>query len=141
MDNSKLIESLNKMLSQEHACAIRYATHAEVVTGPYAEEIAERLNEIAGDEREHAAKLRKRISGLGGVPTMNVSVEDLKPAKTLDEILKINIAEEIGAIHSYTQILKTVPHENAILYKALMDIIADEQEHLEELKNLEHKKQ
>ncbi|MBI4971068.1 MAG: ferritin-like domain-containing protein [Candidatus Omnitrophica bacterium] len=141
MDNIKLIELLNHMLSQEYACTIRYATHADIISGPFSEEIAERLNEIAGDELKHAEKLRKRITGLGGVPTMQVSAEDLKPAATLDQILKVNIAEEMGAIHSYTQILKSVSPENAILYLALQEIIADEQEHLEELRNLEHKKQ
>jgi bacterioferritin (cytochrome b1) len=43
MNDTILIDALNRMLSQEHACAIRYATHAAVVTGPYAEAVATRL--------------------------------------------------------------------------------------------------
>jgi len=77
MDTKKIIEGLNRMLEQEHACAIRYATHAAVVTGPYAESVAARLKEIAGDEREHAGKLRARIAALGGTPSMQVSTGDL----------------------------------------------------------------
>ena len=34
MDKSKMVEALNHMLAQEHACTIRYATHASLVTGP-----------------------------------------------------------------------------------------------------------
>jgi bacterioferritin len=136
MDNKKMIEQLNKMLAQEHACAIRYATHAACIAGPYAETVAARLKEIAGDEVLHAEALRARIVTLGGTPTMDVSREDLRPASKLDEILAINIEEEKHAIAGYTKILEQIPAENVILYKAIEDIIRDEQEHLEELENL-----
>ena len=47
MTDKELIEALNQMLEQEHACAIRYATHAAIVSGPYSETVAARLKEIA----------------------------------------------------------------------------------------------
>ncbi len=137
MDNAKLIEELNKMLAQEHACAIRYATHAACVSGPYAEAVKARLKEISGDEVLHAEQLRDRIVTLGGNPTMAVSEKDLKPASKLDEILAINIQEEKEAIAAYTKILETISVENVILHRTIEDIIRDEQEHLEELENLQ----
>lgn len=137
MDNKKLVDALNKMLAQEHACAIRYATHAAVITGPYSETVKARLKEISGDEVLHAEKLRDRILALGGEPTMQISLEDLKPAQTLEQILAVNMDEEKHAIRSYTEILNTVAPTNVILFRTLQDIIQDEQEHLEELENLE----
>ena len=137
MDRPLIIEKLNKMLSQEHACAIRYATHAATVGGPFAEAIAARLNEISNDEVLHAAQLRERILALKGTPTMDVSMDDLKPATKLEDILKINIDEERGAIKGYNEILELVDPKNVILYQTLEGIIRDEQEHLEELENLE----
>lgn len=136
MDETKVIETLNRLLAQEHACAIRYATHAAVVTGPYAEAVSARLKEISGDEWRHAEKLRDRILALGGTPTMEVSAEDLKPATTLDDILKVNIAEELKAIRGYTKVLEDVPGSNVILFQTIQEIIRDEQEHLEELEAL-----
>ncbi len=136
MENKDLVVSLNRMLSQEHACAIRYATHAAVVAGPYAEVVATRLKEIATDEVLHAEKLRGRILALGGVPTMDVRAEDLKPASTLEDILEVNIAEEEDAIRSYTAILDQLPLSNVILFQTIQEIIRDEQEHLEELEAL-----
>lgn len=135
-DNQKIIDQLNVMLRQEHACAIRYATHAASITGPASESIRARLMEISSDEVEHAAKLRDRIIALGGTPTMEVAAEDLKPATNLKDMLAINIDEEHIAITTYTAILKNISHENAILYHTIWDIIRDEQEHLEELENL-----
>lgn len=132
-----MVEELNKMLAQEHACAIRYATHAACVTGPFAETVAARLKEISGDEVLHAEQLRDRIVTLGGQPAMAVSEKDLRPATKLEEILAINIEEEKAAIAAYTKILETIPAENVILHRTIEDIIRDEQEHLEELENLQ----
>ena len=64
-DNPLLIEVLNRMLAKEHACAIRYATHAAMVVGPYVDPVSARFQEIASDEIAHAGKLRERICALG----------------------------------------------------------------------------
>lgn len=134
--DSALIDKLNRILEQEHACYIRYSTHAAVITGPSSEAISARLKEIASDEAKHAAKLRERIIALGGKPSMSVSMEDLKPAFDLESILKINMREETEAIAMYTEILQAVPTNNIILYRTIEDLIEDEQDHLEELSNL-----
>jgi bacterioferritin (cytochrome b1) len=64
----------------------------------YAELVANRLKEIAEDEKNHAIQLRDRITALGGTPTMEVDNKDLIHAKTLKEILDVNIREEERAI-------------------------------------------
>lgn len=137
METQQMIDALNKMLAQEHACAIRYATHAAVVSGPYAETVMARLKEIGTDEVGHAEMLRDRIVALGGTPTMDISKADLKPAQDLATILSVNIAEEKSAISHYSEILETIPESNAILYQTIQNILRDEQEHLEELENLQ----
>ena len=137
MENKeKLFTMLNNALAQEHACQIRYLTHAAVITGPYAELVANRLKEIAEDEKNHAIQLRDRITALGGTPTMEVDNKDLIHAKTLKEILDVNIREEEGAIQLYGSILEAVGHEGAILFETVEDILKDEQEHKEELERL-----
>jgi bacterioferritin len=140
MDDAKLVESLNRMLAQEHACAIRYATHAAIIAGPYSETVSARLKEIGTDELLHAEKLRDRILALGGTPTMDVSTADLKAAATLEAILEVNIAEERHAIQGYTEILEGLSMSNVILFQTIQEIIRDEQEHLEELDALKNPK-
>ena len=136
IEHEALIDALNRMLSQEHACAIRYATHAATVTGPSAEAVAARLREISADEIVHAEKIRKRILAMGGVPTMDVQRDDLKAATTLKGILDVNVLEERGAIEQYTRILETIPRLDVLLYETVQEILRDEQEHLEELRTL-----
>src|SRR5690606_35723830 len=127
LTNAQFIEKLNRILEQEHSCAIRYYTHAALVKGPYAETVAARLRVIGDDEIRHAEILRERIVALGGEPSMMISVE---------AILKINIDEEKQAIDHYLDLFKSISPNNAILYQAIQDLIRDEQEHLEELENL-----
>jgi len=134
--NAALIETLNRMLSREHACAIRYATHAAVMTGPFGETLSRRLKEIASDEIEHAEKLRERIFALGGAPTMDVHPDELATAPGLAKILELNIREERKAVEEYGRLLQTIPRLNVILYETVEGILRDEQEHLEELLTL-----
>lgn len=133
----KLVKMLNEALAQEHACQIRYLTHAAVITGPYAQAVANRLKEIAEDEKTHAIQLRDRITALGGTPTMEIANKELIHAKTLKEILEVNVREEEGAIKLYRTILDSVGRDGAILFETIEDILKDEQEHKEELQRLQ----
>ena len=138
MDREKIIVALNEALAQEHGCYVRYKTHAAVITGPYAEAVASRLKEIAGDESEHAEKLRDRITALSGTPTMDTAKEELIPATTLQQILAVNLKEEAKAINHYKSILNMLDRsEDILLYETIEDIIEDEQEHREELSRLQ----
>jgi len=126
-DNPRLIEALNRMLAKEHGCAIRYATHAAMVIGPYVEPASRRFQEIASDEIAHAAKLRKRICALGGIPTMDVDGGDLRAATTLGEMIESNLQEERGAIEDYAKILRDIPRLDVLLCRTLEDFLKDEQ--------------
>jgi bacterioferritin len=132
-DRPRLIEALNRMLAKEHGCAIRYATHAALVTGPYVDPVSSRFQEIASDEIAHAVKLRERICALGGTPTMESDGGELQPAITLGEMIEVNLQEERGAIEDYSRILEGIPRLDVLLSRTLEDILKDEQEHLEEL--------
>ena len=135
-DSPLLIEVLNRMLAKEHACAIRYATHAAMVVGPYIDPVSARFQEIASDEIDHAGKLRERICALGGTPTMDVDGGKHPAAATLGEMIEANLEEEREAIEEYSRILGTIPQRDVLLRRTLEDILKDEQEHLEELLDL-----
>ncbi len=137
MDKKKMVEVLNKALAMEHACYLRYMTHAALVTGPYAESVAARLKEIGQDEAGHAEKLRDRVVALGGTPTLEVEKAEGMMATELQKILAINIAEEESAIRMYQGILKEIPHDQeTLLFETVEHILTDEMEHLEELSRL-----
>lgn len=133
MADKKLIDLMNKALSMEYQAIIQYKTHAELICGQDFEPIAERLNEIAGDEEKHAATLRTRITKLGGIPITipaKVTVSDQIPA-----VLKINLGAEREATAIYRKILPLC-RGNEILEHAIRHILMEEEEHTEELSEL-----
>lgn len=138
----ELIGLLNKALEMEHQANIQYLSHAQIPVGETSEIIIKRLEEIAGDERGHAEKLRNLIGDfLDGVPA--ITITKARNAKTIKEILRINLEDEKKAVDVYTQILKKINEKKADLpynfWKLEHDIrhiIMEEQEHISELRRL-----
>ena len=140
--SKKLISMLNRALEMEHQAYIQYLAQAELVEGLMSEPIEARLREIAEDEERHQKMLRNIIGNfLGETPSMKMM--EAHPAKTIDQILKTNLKDEIDAVDVYTMILKQLAEEkDKIAYQyfkiehEIRHIIMDEQEHMAELKQL-----
>lgn len=133
---------LNKGLELEHQAHVQYLSHAELVEGLYAEPIIERLKELAKDEEEHQQKFRNLIGSiLGGVPSMGIA--KTYKAKTIKQILEINLKNEKEAVDHYKKVLdkinkekKNLPYEFFTIEHELRHIIIEEEEHISELKTL-----
>ncbi|MEM2955081.1 MAG: ferritin-like domain-containing protein [Candidatus Nanoarchaeia archaeon] len=142
MSKDELIKMLNKALELEHAARIQYLSHAEIVDGLNAEPIIARLKEIAEDEKKHEEKFRTLIGDfLGGVPSMGI--EKTYPAKTIKEILEVNLKGEKEAVDFYLTIMEKIKemkeelkYEYFTLEHEVRHVIMDEQEHIAELKIL-----
>ncbi|MCS7131870.1 MAG: ferritin-like domain-containing protein [Hadesarchaea archaeon] len=142
MSKEEIVRMLNQALELEHAAYVQYLSHAELVDGLNAEPIIARLREIAGDEEKHQEKFRTLIGDyLGGVPSTGIA--KTYPAKTIKEILEINLKNEREAVDFYKKILEKInkekdnlPYEFFQLEHEVRHIIMDEQEHIAELKIL-----
>jgi bacterioferritin len=138
----ELVSMLNEALELEHQAMIQYLAQAELVGGLNAEPIIERLKEIADDERKHAEMFREIIGAyLGSEPSMGMA--PTHPAKTIQEILEVNLADEKEAVDTYSRILEKVrANKDELQYEyfqiehTLRHVIQDEQEHISELKTL-----
>ena len=101
------VKVLNQALGLEHATRIQYLAHAEQVDGLNAEPIIARLKEIADDEKSHEGMIRGLIGDyLGGTPS--ISMTETHPAKTIKEILEVNLKDERHAVDVYTGILSRI---------------------------------
>ena len=138
----KLIQMLNKALELEHAARIQYLAHAENVNGLYAEEVEERLKEIASDEAKHEGMYRNLLGNYLGVePSMGLA--PTQSAKEISAILNVNVKAEKEAIDFYKQIYDFViankgefKYEFETLEHEIRHIIVEEQEHVIELQKL-----
>ena len=140
MTKEKILQLLNHGLDLEHGAYVQYLSHAEVVDGINAEPIIARLKEIAGDEKNHQDKFRTLIGILGGVPSMKIA--PTYPAKTIKEILEVNLKDEKEAVDTYRKILQELKAEKGqgyydhLLELELRHILMEEQEHISELELL-----
>ena len=138
----ELIALLNEALKMEHAAAVQYYTHAELVRGPIAEPIIRRLMDTADDERKHAEKLRSLLSDyLLTEPTMDFA--PARKAADLADILKTNIETEREAVAIYRKIKdavfeakKELPDAYDVLMFDVNEILREEEEHIAELVRL-----
>jgi bacterioferritin (cytochrome b1) len=138
-----LVKMLNQALELEHVARIQYLAHAEIVTGVNAEPIIARLKEIAGDEKKYEEMFRDLIGNcLDDVPSMGMA--ETHPARTIDDILSINLRDAKHAVDVYTGILKKANEiQNDLKYEYMRiehevrHIILDEEEHISELRVLQ----
>ena len=134
LDKTKIIQMMNEGLEMEYASYIQYVTQAAITTGPYAEGLIARFEEIASDEAEHAKILRARIAALGGAPTTKLG--EIQLHKDSLQAVKINLKYERDTVEFYRKLLNLIPHDEVILYEAIEHILQDSQEHVEELERL-----
>lgn len=138
----KMIEMLNRALELEQATRIQYLAHAQLVKGVNAEPIIERLKEIASDEQKHEEIFRSLVTAyLGGEASM--SIEKTYEAKSLNEIIEVNLKGEKEAVDFYKEIYRFAvenkqefPYEFETIEDRLRYVIIDEQEHIVELPTL-----
>ena len=134
LEKTKLVHLMNEGLEMEYASYIQYLTQAAITTGPYADGLIARFEEIATDEAEHAKILRSRIVALGGVPTTKVG--SIQVHKESLQAVKINLRYEKETVDFYRKLINLIPHDEVILYEAIEHILQDSQEHVEELERL-----
>ena len=133
-DKKKILEMMNEGLEMEYASYIQYLTQAAITSGPYAEGLIARFEEIASDESEHARLLRQRIVALGGTPTTKIG--QIQIHKDSMQAVKINLRYEKDTVEFYRKMLNLIPHDEVILYEAIEHVLQDSQEHVEELERL-----
>ena len=140
MTKQNILELLNHALELEHAAYAQYLSHAEIVDGINAEPIIAKLKEIANDEKGHQDKFRTLIGVLGGIPSMESA--PTHTAKTIKQVLELNLADEKTAVDTYRNILNELKKEKGkgyydhLLEHEVRHILTEEQEHITELELL-----
>ncbi len=145
MNVKKLIELLNKAFADEWLAYYQYWVGAQVVKGPMKEAVAAELTEHAADELRHSQMLTTRIMQLGGIPIlkpedwykMTNCGYDAPEDPSVKAILKQNIKGEQCAIDVYNQLLKLTKDKDPVTYNIVLQILADEVEHEEDLQALQ----
>ena len=140
----KILELLNRALADEWLAYYQYWIGAKIVTGELKEKVIEELEEHAGDELRHAGMLVDRILELGGTPIlkpddwykMTNCGYDAPVSPDVKPILEQNIKGEQCSISVYKKMMESTQNEDQKTYEIAKEILADEEEHEEDLKSL-----
>jgi bacterioferritin len=134
-----IVQLLNDSLATELLCILRYKRHHFTAKGLASPAIAEEFMVHAQEETEHADKLAERIVQLGGEPDFNPdsltrrSHADYDESSDLQAMIRANLVAERVAIEAYSQMVKLIGDKDPTTRRILEEILAQEQEHAEEL--------
>jgi bacterioferritin len=134
-----IIKLLNDALATELVCVLRYKRHHFTAKGLESPAIAEEFMVHAQEETAHSEQIAERIVQLGGEPDFNPdtlshrSHADYDETRELKDMIRANLVAERVAIEAYTQMIKLIGDKDSTTRRILEGILAQEQEHAEEL--------
>ena len=137
----EILALLNDSLATEWVCVLRYRRHHFTAAGLASPKIAEEFLVHANEELGHADRLARRIVQLGGVPDLSPATLLARSHAAYDESLSLknmiraNLVAERVAIETYSQLVKMIGDKDVSTRRLLEDILADEQQHADELKD------
>lgn len=136
-----IVKLLNGALATELTCVLRYRRHHFMASGLESPSIAEEFLVHANAELKHADRLAERIVQLGGEPDFNPvgllerSHADYDAVNDLKGMIRANLVAERVAVETYRQMIKLIADKDSTTRRLLEGILADEEEHADELKD------
>lgn len=137
-----VIKLLNEALATEIVCVLRYKRHYFMATGINSLSVKGEFLQHATEEQVHADQLAERIVQLGGEPNLspegmlNRSHSEYVEGGSLVEMIKEDLIAERIAIDSYREMIAYVGTDDPTTRKVLEGILAQEEEHAEDLSSL-----
>jgi bacterioferritin len=142
LDLNRAYQLLNAALATEIMCVLRYRHHQIIAKGIDRPQVAAEFKEHADDEQRHMMLIAERINQLGGNPDFNPGTVLQRTATeygTGDDLLKLIeedlIAERI-AIMTYRELIEWFGTSDPTTRRILEDILKDEEDHADDLRDL-----
>jgi bacterioferritin len=132
MTRERMIELLNEDLAREYQAIIAYTIYSQTLKGAEYNHIAQELETHAGEELQHAIKIAKQIDYFNGTPTNKP--KEVKMSNKAKDMLKFDLENERQTLINYRQRVRQADEMGEYaLGEVLREIIAQEQEHLQDL--------
>ena len=134
-----IVKLLNDALATELVCILRYKRHHYTAKGVASPKIAEEFMVHAQEETQHSESIAERIVQLGGEPDFSPDTLTARShagydeSKDLQSMIRSNLVAERVAVESYRQMIALVGDKDHTTRRMLEQILADEEEHADEL--------
>ena len=137
-----IVALLNDALATELVCVLRYKRHHFTADGKSSPAIAAEFMVHANEETAHADRLAERIVQLGGEPDFSPQGLEGRSHAAYDAstdlmaMVKANLVAERIAVESYRQMIRLIGDKDPTTRRMLEDILSDEEEHADEMRDL-----
>lgn len=135
--NQELIDTLNDLLSGELTAINQYMVHAEMCEDWGYTKLHDSFEHRAITEMKHAEKLIERILFLEGTPVVS-RLNDIRIGAIVPEQVDLDHALEVDTVRDYNEAIvlagKVLDYATR---DVLMDILEDEDKHVDELEELQ----
>ncbi|MBA3539808.1 MAG: bacterioferritin [Deltaproteobacteria bacterium] len=141
-DKDKVIAVLNEVLATETVCVLRYKSHYFMAEGVHAPGIETEFLEHATEEQDHADRVAKRITELGGRPNLNPeglmmrSHAEYGKGETLLEMVREDLVAERIAVQTYAEIVRWLGDDDPTTRRLMEELLAKEEEHADDMAKL-----
>ncbi len=141
-DRQKVIDVLNEVLATEIVCTLRYRNHYFMATGIHSSGVEDEFLQHANEEQQHADRVAKRITELGGRPNLNPeglatrSHAQYGEGDTLEDMIKEDLVAERIAIATYSEIVRWIGDSDPTTRRMIEEILAVEEEHADDMAKL-----
>lgn len=137
-----IVKLLNDALATELVCVLRYKRHYFTAHGIASPQVAAEFLIHATEEAGHADRLAERIVQLGGDPDFSPETLTQRSHASYDasmglkDMITANLIAERIAVESYRQMINLIGDLDPTTRRILEDILADEEEHADDMKDL-----
>lgn len=134
-NKKKLVELLNEDISAELTAAMQYFYYGSTMTGLEFATVKKDFLAHVAEEIGHAIQLASYVTHLGGEPTTEIG--ELKRARDGREMLADVLDMEEKTVARYTKrVDQAKAAKEYALEERLEDLLAEEQDHVMEMKDL-----
>jgi bacterioferritin len=132
ISRKEMVKLLNEDLAREYQAIIAYVIYSQTLKGAEYNHIAQELEKHAAEELSHAIKIAKQIDYFNGEPTNKP--KEVKVSEKPTDMLKFDLENERQTLANYRQRIRQADAMGEFaLGEVLREIIAQEQEHLQDL--------
>lgn len=132
----EVLNVLNNILKYELSGVIRYTHYALMIVGRDRITLKEFFQEQANESLSHAQQAGDILTGLGGHPSLEISIIEETNQHAAIELLKESAEHEESAIVLYKKLLKLIEGKSVFIEEYAREMIKSEEIHSMELSKM-----
>ena len=136
LNTKKVIEVLNTIVQCELSGVVRYTHYALMITGRDRLTLTEYFKTQASESLTHAQDAGELVTGLGGHPSLEISIIEESNKHRAIDLLNESLEHELKAVSLYKELLTVVNGESVYIEEYAREMIKTEEIHGIEIKKM-----